>query len=75
MRVTLDERNEKIGYKIREAQMERIPYMVIVGEKERAEGKVAVRSRNLGDLGAMELSAFLGRVLEEEKTRAIAPKA
>ncbi len=74
-RVTLDERNEKIGYKIREAQVEKIPYMVIVGEKERAEGKVAVRSRNLGDLGTMELSAFLDRVTDEEKTRAISPKA
>ena len=49
--------------------------MVIVGEKERAEGKVAVRSRNLGDLGTMELSAFLDRVTDEEKTRAISPKA
>ncbi len=70
LRVTLDERSEKIGYKIREAQLEKVPYMIIVGEKEQAEGKVAVRSRNRGDLGQMELDEFITMAVNEDKSRA-----
>jgi threonyl-tRNA synthetase len=59
---TTDNRNEKIGYKIREAQLEKIPYMIIIGDKEAENGVVAVRSRGEGDLGTMELSAFIEKV-------------
>jgi threonyl-tRNA synthetase len=59
MRVTVDERNEKIGYKIRAAQLEKVPYMLIIGEKETAEGTVAVRSRKKGDLGVMNADEFI----------------
>ena len=59
MRVTVDERNEKIGYKIRAAQLEKVPYMLIIGEKETAENTVAVRSRKKGDLGAMPVDEFV----------------
>ena len=59
MRVTVDERNEKIGYKIRAAQLEKVPYMLIIGEKETADGTVAVRSRKKGDLGVMNAEEFV----------------
>lgn len=64
-RVETDHRNEKIGYKIREAQMEKIPYMLVVGDKEAEAGQVAVRSRVSGDMGAMDYSEF-ERILAEE---------
>ena len=51
LRVQVDERQEKIGYKIREAQLQKIPYMLVVGDREAADGTVAVRSRSGGDLG------------------------
>lgn len=70
IRVELDSRNEKIGYKIREAQLEKVPYMLVVGEKEQAEQTVAVRSRKDGDRGAMSLEEFTRGILEEIKTRA-----
>ena len=59
IRVELDDRNEKIGYKIREAQLEKVPYMLIIGEKEQETGTVGVRSREKGDIGAMELKLFI----------------
>ena len=59
MRVTIDERNEKIGYKIRAAQLEKVPYMLVIGEKEMTEGTVAVRSRKTGDMGAMSADDFV----------------
>ena len=58
MRVTVDARNEKIGYKIRAAQLEKIPYMLVIGEKEMNEGRVAVRSRKTGDIGTMPVDEF-----------------
>ena len=64
-RVHLDDRNEKVGYKIREAQVKKIPYMLIVGEKEVADGTVAVRSRNGGDMGAMKLADFIAKLSKE----------
>jgi threonyl-tRNA synthetase len=64
-RVTSDLRPEKIGYKIREAQLEKIPYMLVVGDKEQQAGSVAVRQRSKGDLGAMAV-ARLAALLEEE---------
>jgi threonyl-tRNA synthetase len=51
MRVELDERNEKIGYKIREAQVQKLPYMLIVGDKEAGDNTVSVRTREKGDIG------------------------
>ena len=59
MRVTVDARNEKIGYKIRAAQLEKIPYMLVIGEKEMADGTVAVRSRKTGDMGVMSSADFI----------------
>ena len=58
MRVTVDERNEKIGYKIRAAQLEKVPFMLVIGEKEMADGTVSVRSRKKGDMGLMSVADF-----------------
>ena len=58
-RVQVDERQEKIGYKIREAQLQKVPYMLVVGDREAAEGTVAVRSRTGGDLGSQAIEAFV----------------
>ncbi len=65
IRAEYDVRNEKIGYKIREAQMEKIPYMVIIGDKEKEAGLVSVRSRKAGDLGTMTIDAFL-QIIQKE---------
>ena len=65
LRVELDERQEKIGYKIREAQLQKIPYMLVTGDRESAESTVAVRSRSGGDLGAKTLEAFIADALLE----------
>ena len=65
LRADVDLRNEKIGYKIREAQMQKIPYMLVIGDKEMNEGIVAVRSRKDGDIGTMQLDDFLAKVKEE----------
>lgn len=70
VRVECDLRNEKIGFKIREAQMQKVPYMLVLGDKEVAGGLVSVRSRRDGDLGTMTLDAFAERILEEISTRA-----
>ena len=70
LRVEVDHRNEKLGYKIREAQLQRIPYMLVVGDRDVENGVVSVRSRKGGDLGAMTLDAFKENILEEVKTRA-----
>ncbi len=70
LRVSCDRRSEKIGYKIREAQMEKIPYMLIIGDKEVETGLVSVRSRRDGDIGSMELSAFMEKAEEEVRTKA-----
>ena len=71
IRVELDTRSEKIGYKIREAQMQKIPYMLIVGQKEQEEGLVAVRSRFAGDEGQKSWAAFVEVVKEEIRTKAV----
>ena len=67
VRVELDDRNEKIGYKIREAQMQKIPYMLVVGEKEVADNLVSVRSRKQGDLGQMKVEEFKEKICSEIK--------
>jgi threonyl-tRNA synthetase len=61
--VELDERQEKIGYKIRGAQLHKVPYMLVTGDREAAESTVAVRSRSGGDLGATTLEAFIEEAL------------
>jgi len=65
IRLETDSRNEKIGYRIREAQMEKVPYMLIIGDKEAESGAVSVRSRSEGDLGVMAAEDFAAKVLEE----------
>ncbi|MBC8544329.1 threonine--tRNA ligase [Bianquea renquensis] len=65
IRAELDDRAEKIGYKIRDARLNKIPYMVILGQKEAEDGTVSVRSRGQGDVGAMELDACVNMILED----------
>jgi len=69
LRAEVDNRNEKIGYKIREAQLEKTPYMLIVGDKEAEEGKVSVRSRKEGDLGVMEVNELIEKLVKEDRTK------
>ncbi|MCI8589819.1 MAG: threonine--tRNA ligase [Clostridiales bacterium] len=65
LKVSVDDRNEKIGYKIREAQLEKLPYMLIIGAKEMESGTVSVRNRKGEDLGAMSVDAFIEKALKE----------
>jgi threonyl-tRNA synthetase len=65
LRVELDDRQEKIGYKIREAQLQKVPYMLVVGDREAADGTVSVRSRSGGDLGTRTIDALLSDALHE----------
>lgn len=65
LRAEIDERSEKIGYKIREAQMQKLPYMLLIGDKEVEEGKVSVRERTRGDLGARTVEEFLADIQSE----------
>lgn len=69
IRTEIDDRAEKIGYKIREARLQKIPYMLVVGAKEEEEGKVSVRSRFMGDEGAKDLNEFIDSVKEEIQNR------
>jgi len=69
IRVEIDKRNEKLQYKIREAQVNKIPYMLIIGDKEKDKGGVSLRARKEGDLGAMKTEEFLKRVREDIKNR------
>lgn len=69
LEVTCDHRSEKIGYKIREAQLEKIPYMLVIGDKEVENGVVAVRSRRDGDIGTMSIEDFIQKALEEVRTK------
>jgi threonyl-tRNA synthetase len=69
LRAELDERQEKIGYKIREAQLLKVPYMLVVGDRESAEGTVSVRTRAGGDQGARRIDAFVGAAGEEIRTK------
>lgn len=71
IRVELDERNEKIGYKIREAQLEKVPYMVIVGEKEMEGNTISVRSRDHGELGTQDIPSFIEKIEEEVKNKSL----
>ena len=62
IRVEIDSRSEKIGYKIREAQLLKVPYMLIIGDKEIEENKVGVRSREDGDIGSMKIDEFMSKI-------------
>ena len=71
IRVTTDTRSEKVGYKIREAQLEKIPYMVIIGDKEVESGTISVRGRKDGDIGSMTVEDFTNKILDEITSKSI----
>jgi threonyl-tRNA synthetase len=75
LRVELDDRHEKIGFKIREAQLQKIPYMLVTGDREAAEHTVSVRSRSAGDLGARTVDAFIADALDEVRRKDPGPRA
>ena len=75
IRVNVDARAEKIGFKIREAQLEKVPYMLVIGEKEVENNTIAVRSRDLGDLGSMKKEEVIEKFVKEiEEKKIITPK-
>ena len=65
MRVTVDDRSEKTGYKIRESRLQKLPYWIIVGDKEVEDGTVSVSKRGQGDIGSMDFDAFANMLKEE----------
>ena len=71
LRVEVDDRSEKLGYKLREAQLEKVPYMLVVGHKDIENNTVSVRSRKEGDKGAMAIDEFIKAVKEEIDTKRI----
>ena len=71
LRAELDDRQEKIGFKIREAQLQKVPYMLVVGDRESADGAVSVRTRKGGDQGSQALTTFIERALAEVRERAL----
>ncbi|WP_127534732.1 threonine--tRNA ligase [Paenibacillus kobensis] len=71
IRVEVDGSSEKLGYKIRAAQLSKVPYMLILGDKEQASGSVSVRKRGQGDLGSLELAAFIERVADEIRQKSL----
>ena len=71
VRVEVDDRNEKIGYKIREARNERVPYMIVIGEKEEIEENISLRSRKNGDEGSMKVEELINRIIKEVKNKDI----
>lgn len=71
VRCSVDTRAEKIGYKIRESRLEKVPYMLVVGQKEEEEQKVSMRSRYDGDAGSMELDAFIRQICQEIRSKEI----
>lgn len=71
IRVELDENNDTLGYKIRKAQMEKVPYMIIIGDKEVGAGNISVRTRKGSDEGSVDLESFINRVHDEVKNRTV----
>ena len=67
----MDDRSEKIGYKIREAQLEKVPYMLVIGDKDIENGAVSVRDRKEGDLGSMPIDDFVKQITEEVASKVI----
>src|SRR5262245_3279835 len=74
VRVELDDRSEKLGYKVREAQIQKVPYVLVVGEREAREGTASVRKRGGEDAGVMPVDRFLAEVTAEIRTRAVASR-
>ena len=74
IRVEMDDRAEKIGYKIREAQLEKSPYMLIIGDKEAELGQVSVRSRDIGEIGSVEVDKLIETLLLEIQERSLQSK-
>lgn len=70
IRTEVDDRSEKLGYKLREAQLEKVPYMIVVGDKDIENGTVSVRSRKKGDMGSMNIDEFIKLIVEEVETKA-----
>ena len=75
IRTEMDVQSEKIGYKIREAQMEKVPYMVVIGKKEKEENKISVRHRKSGDLGQKNLEEFIKEIKQEIYQKGIEHKS
>jgi len=75
LRVEVDARAEKMNYKIRQAQLQKVPYMLVLGDKEQEARSVAVRHRSLGDLGSMALEVLWERLVAEASSRALEPVA
>ena len=73
VRVELDERSEKIGHKIREAELDKVPIMLILGDRESESGQVSVRRRGLGDIGSMDVKELLDGLAEEIRLRSNVP--
>lgn len=71
IRLEIDDRSEKIGYKIREAQLEKIPYMLVIGDKDIENNTVSVRSRKDGDIGAMSIDEFIEKITDDVATKRI----
>ncbi len=71
LRVEVDYRNEKMGYKIRQAELQKVPYMLILGDREMEQGTVSVRERRKGDLGSSSLAEFMDRVLQEVREKTV----
>ena len=69
-RAEVDTRNEKIGYKIREAQLEKIPYMLVIGDEEMANGTVSIRSRKEANMGSLAMAEFMDKIIVERDTKA-----
>ena len=69
IRVELDERNEKIGYKIRDWETNKVPYMLILGVKEQEAGNISIRRHKKGDLGSLSLSEFIDNIKDEIKNK------
>ncbi|MDO5396669.1 MAG: threonine--tRNA ligase [bacterium] len=70
IRVEVDDRSEKLGYKLREAQLEKVPYMIVVGDKDIENGTVSVRSRKKGDMGSMKIDEFIKMIVDEVESKA-----
>ena len=68
-RIEIDDRSEKLGFKLREAQLEKVPYMVVIGDKDIEANAVSVRSRKAGDMGSMDVDAFVDMIVEEVETK------
>ena len=67
LRVEVDDRSEKVGYKIREARLQKIPYMIILGDKEQEANTIGIRSRKDGDIGQMTIEEFISKIKDEEE--------